>query len=107
MAAFLAYESALAYLRCHAANGGKRLPYARVTKLPDSAKETASAVSGCPAEAFAQGKAHVLVSNHAARSFKPSCTCHIWSAQLPAGSFYSLGDEVFVSTPRVSLPANV
>ena len=100
MAAFLAYESALAYLRSHAAHGGKRLPYARVTKLPASAKETSSAVSGCPAEAFIHGKAHVLVSSHAARSLKPSCVCHIWSTQLASGSFYSIGDDIFVSTPE-------
>ena len=100
MAAFLAYESALAYLRSHAAHGGKQLPYARTTKLPDSTKEVANSISGCPIEAFVHGKAHVLVPDQANRSLRPSCVCHVWSAPIASGSFYSLGDDIYISTPE-------
>ena len=100
MAAFIAYESALAVLRAHAARGGKRLPYVRSIKLPDSTTEVANSISGCPAEAFVHGKAHVLVANQQARSARSSCVCHVWSAQPTSGSFYALGDGVYVSTPE-------
>ena len=100
MAAFLAYESALAVLRSHAATSGTPMRHARVFRLPDTSREVSSSLGGCPPEATFSGRLHVLVSSPQSRSKRASCTSHVWSQPLVTGSFVNLGDDVYVSTPE-------
>ena len=100
MAAFLAYESALAVLRSHAATSGMPMRHARVFRLPDTSREVSSSLGGCPPEATFSGRLHVLVSSPQSRSKRASCTSHVWSQPLVTGSFVNLGDDVYVSTPE-------
>ena len=100
MATFLGYESALAVLRDHASRGASPFTPARVSKLPTTAVEAGSGISGCPLESFVDYQAHILVANGSARSERPSCTSHVWSRTPASGSFYSLGDGYYVSTPE-------
>ena len=100
MTVFIGHESALAILRSIASHGEAPPPLARLSLLDVTAREVSAGLSGCPREAFVQGKAHVLVPSHAARSKHRDCVNHIWSHEVIPGSFWALGDGIYVSSPE-------
>jgi len=100
MAVFIGNISALAILRDHASRKGPQLPVARAEQLSQNALEISSTLSGCPPEAFVDGKVHIVVPGHTARCKKSICVSHIWSAPIIRGSFYTLGDGIYLSTPE-------
>lgn len=79
---------------------GHALRVARIERITDNAKEISCSLPGCPRESYVSGKVHVLVAGGNARSTAKACASHVWSGGLPGGSFYVLGDEIYLSTPE-------
>ena len=87
------------------AQSGRRV--ARPTKLR-SLRECLSAERNLPLFDLSQlpklqHRIDVLVPETTKRNITKQLHCHSWGASLPDGSFYSLGNNVYVTSPEFSL----